>query len=418
MFQRASAVAASLSMLMTASTVADTTLQRSLLPRKFTNPIFANSLNEFQLKRLAQNSQKQRSWLDIEHGELLAPVLVPRQIGSPGYYATQNLIVDTLGGLGYVISWDNFTASTPVGDVKMANIIATRNPGAARRLVLAAHYESKIMEGGEFVGATDSAVPVALMLDVAKGLAQKIDQQSSRDLSLQLIFFDGEEAYEQWTDTDSIYGSRHLADVWHKGPDSATVAALSTTAHHIPELERMEVMVLLDLIGAADTSFVALEVPTADLFTQMSRLEKRLLRGGHISRTYMNTDVPAGAGKVSDDHVPFVERDVPVMHLISVPFPKVWHTLGDNAKALNPTVIGDMSLILPTCGWEFDEEGKADGPQELPPLSDESADALDAAKEKGGDEKDSDGTNPVDTQGTGLFSKTELLLTSLVKILD
>ena len=32
-----------------------------------------------------------------------------------------------------------------------------------------------------------------------------------QDFSLQLIFFDGEEAFVRWTNTDSIYGSRHLA---------------------------------------------------------------------------------------------------------------------------------------------------------------------------------------------------------------
>ncbi|KAJ2365257.1 hypothetical protein IW150_006261, partial [Coemansia sp. RSA 2607] len=337
---RASAVAvASVStilMAMPVTAVADITFQSRFSMRSFSNSQFSNTLNQVQLKRIADKSQKQRGWLDIDKGELLAPILVPRQIGSPGYKATQKLIVDTLSDLGYVITWDNFTASTPVGNVPMANIVATRNPGAAKRLVLAAHYESKIMEGGDFVGATDSAVPVALMLDVARGLAAKIDQQPSSDLSLQMIFFDGEEAYHEWSHTDSIYGSRHLASFWESNPDPATVSALSTTAQHIPELERVDLMVLLDLIGAPDNSFIALELPTADLFMELGELEKRLLSAGHISRSYMNTKVPPGVSRVDDDHRPFVEREVPVMHLISVPFPKVWHTLDDNASALDP----------------------------------------------------------------------------------
>lgn len=31
-----------------------------------------------------------------------------------------------------------------------------------------------------------------------------------------LVFFDGEEAFDTWTDTDSIYGSRHLARKWEQ----------------------------------------------------------------------------------------------------------------------------------------------------------------------------------------------------------
>ena len=72
----------------------------------------------------------------------------------------------------------------------------------------------------QFVGATDSAMPCALMLDLAEVLDSLLDDRTSRvdegtfededvaDVTLQLVFFDGEEAYKQWTATDSVYGSR------------------------------------------------------------------------------------------------------------------------------------------------------------------------------------------------------------------
>lgn len=37
-------------------------------------------------------------------------------------------------------------------------------------------------------------------------------------MTLQLVFFDGEEAFEEWTDTDSLYGSRHLAELMERTP--------------------------------------------------------------------------------------------------------------------------------------------------------------------------------------------------------
>ncbi|KAJ1742985.1 hypothetical protein LPJ78_001566 [Coemansia sp. RSA 989] len=328
------------------SQMARATLQDKLKIRSFSNANFADALNENQLARLEATAIKQRSWLDIKEGEILSPILVPRQIGSPGYVATQNLIVTTLSELGYAISWDNFTTPTPMGETKMANIIATKNPSAAKRLVLAAHYESKILPDGEFIGATDSAVPVAMILDIAKGLADLIDQNASSDISLQLVFFDGEEAFEEWTPSDSIYGSRHLAEFWEHNPDPATVAALAGTTEHRPELERVELMVLMDLIGASNNMFGAYQIPTADLFMQLSKLEDRLLSAKYISRKYMNTAIRPGSIGLDDDHRPFVQRDVPVMHLISFPFPKEWHKMGDNAESLNATVIADMSLIM------------------------------------------------------------------------
>lgn len=35
------------------------------------------------------------------------------------------------------------------------------------------------------------------------------------DVSLMFIFFDGEEAFEEWGPNDSIYGAKHLAKQWH-----------------------------------------------------------------------------------------------------------------------------------------------------------------------------------------------------------
>ena len=59
-----------------------------------------------------------------------------------------------------------------------------------------------------------------MMLDLAETLNPMLDARAARfdngeeddddvaDTTLQLIFFDGEEAFVRWTDTDSIYGAR------------------------------------------------------------------------------------------------------------------------------------------------------------------------------------------------------------------
>lgn len=82
---------------------------------------------------------------------------------------------------------DPFTASTPLGPLDFANVVATLDPGAARHLTLACHYDSKLFPSGSapFVGATDSAVPCALLLELAQALDQELskakDQVRSRD---------------------------------------------------------------------------------------------------------------------------------------------------------------------------------------------------------------------------------------------
>jgi glutaminyl-peptide cyclotransferase len=59
-----------------------------------------------------------------------------------------------------------------------------------------------------------------MMLDLAEALNHLLDKRKQRleagiandedvaDMTLQLVFFDGEEAFVSWTDKDSVYGSR------------------------------------------------------------------------------------------------------------------------------------------------------------------------------------------------------------------
>ena len=156
-----------------------------------------------------------------DSASLLSRILVPRV---PGTAASQR-VADALlapfeassksGGLGWHIERLPFVAQTPHGKQSMTNLVVTKNPASPRRLTLAAHYDSKIMPKG-FIGATDSAAPCAILVDTAMALDKALDAAERRwakegsggDVTLQIVFFDGEEAYEQWTHTDSIYGSK------------------------------------------------------------------------------------------------------------------------------------------------------------------------------------------------------------------
>jgi len=68
------------------------------------------------------------------------------------------------------VTEDTFSDTTPLGSKTFVNVIAVHDPTVTRRLTLACHYDSKLFTDFEFIGATDSAVPCALMIDVAKRL--------------------------------------------------------------------------------------------------------------------------------------------------------------------------------------------------------------------------------------------------------
>ena len=118
--------------------------------------------------------------------------------------------------LGLTVTLDEFKNATPYGELHFTNVVGRLKPNADKFLTLACHYDSKFFPDFEFVAATDSAVPCALMLDVVRTLKPALTEEILNDnkMGLQLLFLDGEEAFGDWTASDSLYGSRHLAKKW------------------------------------------------------------------------------------------------------------------------------------------------------------------------------------------------------------
>lgn len=147
----------------------------------------------------------------------MGEILIERVSGTPENAMVRQFIGNRMRSFGWSVEENAFDDQTPVdpkGQLRhFTNIIARLNPDAERYLVVACHYDSKLMEG--FVGATDSAVPCAIMLNLAYTLNKYFQTRRNSDLSLMFIFFDGEEAFKNWNAEDSIYGARHLAAKWH-----------------------------------------------------------------------------------------------------------------------------------------------------------------------------------------------------------
>ncbi|KAM9589219.1 glutaminyl-peptide cyclotransferase-like protein isoform 2-T2 [Morphnus guianensis] len=169
----------------------------------------------------------------------LRPLLRERVPGGPGSRAARQHIMGCLGALGaaWHLELDAFEAVTPRGPVTFTNVVATVAPAAPRRLVLACHYDTKILPPGPgqqlFLGATDSAVPCAILLELAAALDRPLRRAKDRgaEVTLQLLFLDGEEAFGDWSVTDSLYGARHLAArmaATRHGPHGTQITTMSS----------------------------------------------------------------------------------------------------------------------------------------------------------------------------------------------
>ncbi|XP_076306431.1 glutaminyl-peptide cyclotransferase-like [Tachypleus tridentatus] len=310
------------------------------LDRKW--PIEPKLFSDEDIKTLSHAVASRQS----DFNAILKNVLVPRVPGTIGHDNVKKYIIDSMKALQWDVEVDSFLDATPLGYKEFANVIATLNPKACQRLVLACHYDSKFSTNETLLGATDAAVPCAMIINLARLLDRQLKVQRTKNthMTLQLIFFDGEEAFQKWMSTDSLYGSRHLASKWEQEPHDSECRENGTS-----QLDKIKMFVLLDLLGAENPRFISYFLDTHGVHTQFIYIEERLnslheLESPTGKTNYFQTS--SSSGFVQDDHVPFAERGVPVLHLVTHPFPEVWHKQTDNGNYLDYTVINNINKIV------------------------------------------------------------------------
>jgi Zn-dependent M28 family amino/carboxypeptidase len=261
--------------------------------------------------------------------QLLA-VAPKRYIGSPGHAAAEKFIRDHFApeaAKGDFIT-DAFYARTPIGMLPMSNFIVKypgRKPGV---IVLASHYETNYwLKDIDFVGANDGACTSALLI----ALGQYLRTHPPQGYSVWLLFDDGEESITpQWSDSDSLYGTRHIAAKW---------SADGT-------LPLIKAFVVADMIGWKKMNITRDGNSTPwllDLLAQAGR------ETGYSSYLFRDSE------PIDDDHIPFKQRGVPVLDIIDYKYgtsddPEAYHhTVQDtfdklSAKSLQ--VSGDLFLAV------------------------------------------------------------------------
>jgi Peptidase family M28 len=136
--------------------------------------------------------------------------LGPRPSGSDAIEKARNYIEEQLRHSGWQVTRQGFTDDTPRGKVRFVNLIA-RFPGdgnaAFPSFLLCSHYDTKLFDAIRFVGANDGGSSTGLLLE----LARVIGQHPNLARQIELVFFDGEEACENFSETDGLYGSRYFA---------------------------------------------------------------------------------------------------------------------------------------------------------------------------------------------------------------
>ncbi|CAG8511549.1 12923_t:CDS:1, partial [Acaulospora morrowiae] len=142
-------------------------LALSFLIILYCQSIFAYRTISQEGLKILTNVTKSES-LKVIIDEYLKPILIPRVSDTDGNKKVQEFIKTKFKTLGWTIEEDTFKDNTPYGEKTFNNIIVTKNVNVTGRFVLAAHFDSKYFDPpNNFVGATDSAVPCAMLIDLA-----------------------------------------------------------------------------------------------------------------------------------------------------------------------------------------------------------------------------------------------------------
>jgi len=246
----------------------------------------------------------------------------PRPPGSPANQKLQAYIESQLKLLHCQISYDAFTAQTPPGPVSMRNIIAKFPGSSGRAIVVTGHFDTKPTPGMVFLGANDGGSSTGFLLELARVVNTMIHADD-----IYLVFFDGEEAFGEWSDTNGTYGSRHLAARW------ASEGVLP----------RIKALINVDMIGDKDLGLLQETMSSPQLLRLVWQTAHDIGYGKYFLDSAQATE---------DDHLPFLKRSVNALDLIDFDYGTnnaYWHTAQDTMDKLSAhsfDVVGNVLVAV------------------------------------------------------------------------
>ena len=258
----------------------------------------------------------------------------PRPPGSPELEKTRAYIANELRSSGLTVSLDEFTATTPQGEKKMANIIGEIAGETKTTILLGSHYDTKFYKDMRFVGANDPATSVATLLEIGRVLGSTKEKSK---VTYRLVFFDGEEAFcEGWSDCrnkdgpDNTYGSRRYVSLLKEKNELVNTAAL----------------ILLDMMGYKDLQLGRDTSSTpwlVDIIWQTGR---------ELGYDKIFLDREEGVG--GDDHEPFLRHGIDAVDIIQLSSYPHWHKADDtidkvsaqSMKTVGDTVLASLPKIV------------------------------------------------------------------------
>ncbi len=250
-------------------------------------------------------------WEEFSGEKALAHVqrlvdLGPRPPGSGAIEKSRDYIENQLRLSGWQVTRQAFTDDTPRGKVQFLNLIA-RFPGqrsTGPSFLLCSHYDTKTFDTIRFVGANDGGSSTGLLLELGRVLGRHPNLAAK----IELVFFDGEEAYEHFSEHDGLYGSRYFAR--QLGGSGA---------------KQFRGGILFDMVGNRSLKITLPADSPAEMARDVFASAEALKVRSYF--TYLDREM-------IDDHTPLNAIGIPTIDVIDFSFPW-WHTAEDTMDKLS-----------------------------------------------------------------------------------
>jgi peptidase M28-like protein len=298
--------------------------ERSGVSKSHTRQVAAILLLMSFLRVNSSSAGDTKIWQEFSGEKALAHVqrlvdLGPHPGGSEAIEKARDYIEQQLRHSGWQVTRQAFADDTPRGKIHFVNLIARflgDANAASPSFLLCSHYDTKLFDTIRFVGANDGGSSTGLLLELARVLGQ----HPSVARNVELVFFDGEEAYENFSDTDGLYGSRYFArQLQSQGA------------------KQFRGGILFDMVGdrSLDITLPA-DSPTAmarDVFAAAEALKLRKYFS-YLDRALI------------DDHAPLNAIGIPTIDIIDFDYPW-WHTADDTMDKISAQslqIVGSVAL--------------------------------------------------------------------------
>ncbi|MBI5684858.1 MAG: M28 family peptidase [Verrucomicrobia bacterium] len=274
---------------------------------------------------LASRFDATRAWRDLER----VVGFGPRPSGSDALAHTGAYILEQIRAASLQAEEQVFTTNTPRGPITFKNIIARTRPNCPPRFIIGGHYDTKWLPRMKFVGANDGGSSTAALLEIARVLAgQPVDAW--------IVWFDGEEAVQQYSQQDGLYGSVHM------------VKAL----HAQNKLRDIQAVIILDMIGDKRLQ-LTIPDPMRPKEDVMNKWSAPLIQQAFAAAATLGLRdyIQLLNHEMVDDHSPFDWNRVPSIDLIDFDYGNIprdnnfWHTERDTLDKCSPDSLRIASQI-------------------------------------------------------------------------